>query len=518
MKLGFVTILNGPLHRQRFRFIRSLTLGREKQNTVRLLDPKVSRTHARIDATEQGFRIKDLNSTNGTFINGAQVQNSLLKPGDRIRMGFTLLHFMHRDILNLEDIGDRGKIATERKLVDAERDEEAVAGAHQHLDPRELQRRFAAILRINRTIGSQLDIKRAFERILDEIFLMFPADRGALLSVNENTGRLEIVCSRTRKGPVDVDDILISQTILNKVLEDSVGLLIDDDNPVASVGAVDPPLDQIRSALCVPLIQNGEVIGIIYLDVANERTAFKEDDLDLLMAVAGPASVQVQNTLYVTQLKKSYLDTIRALANAVEARDRYTIGHHRRVSRLATVLAGALGWSDHRVRLAELGGILHDIGKIGISDTIMLKREPLDQKEEKRMMQRHPEIGARMIMGIDFLRPIIPFVLYHHESYEGGGYPFGLKGKEIPQEGRLLAVCDAFDAMTSTRPYRKRLEPHVAIEELRRGMESQFDPHFVQSFVEAWEAGKVDRALNEPVEDQDAMVDLFPANYLPYSS
>jgi HD-GYP domain-containing protein (c-di-GMP phosphodiesterase class II) len=497
MKIGLLQIQNGPFEGLKYKFFQSITLGRDESNTIRLLDPKVSRSHARIDLTEAGFLIKDLKSTNGTFINGNVLKGSLLQSGDRIRLGATELLFLKKEI-GIDEIDEEEspllRISTKRKALDYsqyEPDERTLS----NVNPNELRRRFQAIVRVNRTIGSELDIKRASEKVLEEIFQIFPADRGAILAVNDETGNLEIVSTRTRKGPDVMGDILISQTILNSVLEESVGLLIDDamsDDQFSLSESVCQ--EDIRSALCVPLIQHKQIIGIIYLDVSSQVKAFSEADLDLLIAVASPASVQVQNALYMAELKKSYWDTIKALANAVDARDRYTIGHNWRVSHFAVAIASTLRWSENTVRLVELGGILHDIGKIGVSDAILLKSGLLDKKETLAM-QRHPEVGARMIMGIDFLRPVVPYILYHHERWDGGGYPLGLKEKDIPTEGRLLALCDAFDAMITTRPYRKARQPDAAFRELVQNKGAQFDPEFVEAFALAYESGEITEVL-----------------------
>ena len=178
--------------------------------------------------------------------------------------------------------------------------------------------------------------------------------------------------------------------------------------------------------------------------------AFTEGDLELLISIAGPASIQIQNALYLGQLKRSYRDTIRALAKAVDARDPYTVGHNWRVSRLAVAVASSLGWSVDEVGTAELGGILHDIGKIGIPDSIFLKSEKLAE-EEWQIMKQHPEIGAKMVAGIDFLEPVLPYILYHHEHWDGNGYPYGLKQNEIPEEGRLLLVLSLIHISEPTR-------------------------------------------------------------------
>jgi HD-GYP domain-containing protein (c-di-GMP phosphodiesterase class II) len=512
MRTGYIEILNGPFQGQKVRFRSEVTIGRKNSNAVRLLDPKVSRTHARIQATAEGFRIADLESSNGTFINGERIENFLLKSGDKIRIGFTELHFSEKEISKLEQTDPHATIAVERKipdLVQTRTDEPLVTQVKDTIS----EQRFQAIIRINQAIGGDLELKTVFEKILEEIFLVFRPERGAIMALNEETGKLDIVCSRTRAESNGLDNLLISRSILDRVLEQSVGLLIDDattDDRFSLSESI--CLTKLRSALCVPLVQRKEVVGIIYLDALSQVKAFSEADLELLMTIAGPASVQIQNALYLSQLKRSYKDTIRALAKAVDARDPYTVGHNWRVSRLALTVASSLGWSEEEVGITELGGILHDIGKIGIPDSIFLKRGKLAD-EEWQVMKQHPEIGAQMIAGIDFLEPVMPYTLYHHEHWDGGGYPYGLKGNEIPKEGRLLLVCDAFDAMTTTRPYREGLQPEVAIKELAKGKEKQFDPKYVNGFVNAWENGDIVNALKENEETQQSTQGFHYSNF-----
>ncbi len=497
MKKGYIEILNGLFQGQKSGFSRSITIGRGKENSLRLMDPKVSRNHVKIDNTKEGFRIDDLNSKNGTFVNKKQISSHLLKTEDTIHIGLTDLIFSELEIVKVEEDSPTAKIATKKKSLDLNQRDFDEWALSSDRGIKKLRSRFRSILRVNQTIGSEFDMKKAFEKILEEIFVLLPADRGAILSVNEEIRRLEVLCSRTRKGPVGVTDILISQTILNRVLEESVGIIIEDtqsDDRFELSESIS--IEGIRSALCVPLIQNNETLGIIYLDVSGQKNAFTNDDLGLVMAIAGPASVQVQNALYFNQLKNTYWDTIQVLANAIEARDSYTIGHNKRVSSYAMIVANVLGWPEEDIGAVEQGGILHDIGKIGVPDSILLKNGRLEE-EELLKMQHHPEIGVQMIKGIDFLRPVIPYVLSHHERWDGRGYPLGLKGPEIPAEGRLLAVCDAFDAMTSTRPYRKQMDLEKAIEEVHQNKGKQFDPKVVDAFFRAWHSKKIAKAMEQ---------------------
>ncbi|MCE5203756.1 MAG: diguanylate cyclase [Actinomycetia bacterium] len=175
------------------------------------------------------------------------------------------------------------------------------------------------------------------------------------------------------------------------------------------------------------------------------------------------------------------LSTVRALAAAVDARDPLTQFHSRNVSTLVGMLARDLGLDDDRVRLLEMAALLHDIGKIGVSDRILHKRAPLSAAELKHVRE-HPVLGERILSSAN-LEEILPWVRHHHERYDGTGYPEGLAGEEIPFESRLLAICDAYDAMTSGRPYRSALSPGAAIQELDLCMGTQFDPVLTEAFI-----------------------------------
>jgi HD-GYP domain-containing protein (c-di-GMP phosphodiesterase class II) len=175
------------------------------------------------------------------------------------------------------------------------------------------------------------------------------------------------------------------------------------------------------------------------------------------------------------------------LARALERRDGMR-GHGERVTALAEAVAIRLGWGEQRLDELRFAGPLHDVGKVVVPVAILAKRAPLTP-EERIEVQEHPRAGARLIDGIRHARGALPYVLYHHERWDGAGYPGGLKGKEIPVEARVLAVADAFDAMTSTRHYRRQFSVERALEEIRRCAGSQFDPHVAATFLEVWSRG-----------------------------
>ena len=182
------------------------------------------------------------------------------------------------------------------------------------------------------------------------------------------------------------------------------------------------------------------------------------------------------------------MSALLALSEAIEARDPYTRGHSARVARTAHAVGVRLGCDESRLAMLRLGGALHDIGKLVVSEAVLNKPGPLTSAEQAEVRE-HPEAGARMVALDRSLRPALPGVLYHHERWDGLGYPAGRAGSEIPFEARILAVADCFDAMTSNRPYRAALHPNEAIDEVERCAGTQFDPDVALVFLEAWQSG-----------------------------
>ena len=181
---------------------------------------------------------------------------------------------------------------------------------------------------------------------------------------------------------------------------------------------------------------------------------------------------------------------LATLSAALEARDPYLRGHSARVTLIAEGLAQRLGWRGERLDALRLGGALHDVGKIAVDSSVLRKPGALTE-EELAQIRTHPVAGARLIEAVEDFRTALPYVLHHHERWDGAGYPHGLRGDEIPVEGRLLGVADAFDAMTSDRSYRPALLVEQALEELERCAGSQFDPLLAETFVEGWRTGHV---------------------------
>ncbi|MGA1790700.1 MAG: GAF and HD-GYP domain-containing protein, partial [bacterium] len=240
-----------------------------------------------------------------------------------------------------------------------------------------------------------------------------------------------------------------------------------------------------RTVLYVPLQAKGKVIGILGMIDRRDERPFSVSDLELITTISCEASVALENSNLYKELKKSYFDAITALVNAIEAKDPYTFGHSERVTQLALAVGRYLNLSEKSLEVIRHAGILHDVGKIGVSLNILHKTIDLTD-EEVMIIREHSQIGCRIIDHIDFLKDVKDGILHHHERHDGKGYPDGLGPSHISLETKILSVTDSFDAMTSDRPYRKAQSPEKAIAELRKCAGSQFDPKVVDAFIKVW--------------------------------
>jgi putative nucleotidyltransferase with HDIG domain len=191
---------------------------------------------------------------------------------------------------------------------------------------------------------------------------------------------------------------------------------------------------------------------------------------------------------YTGRLEEMYLNTVHSLAMALDARDPYTHGHSARVADYAVRTAHQLGLADSEIAQLRIGAYLHDVGKIGVADAILQKPGRLTD-EEREIMRRHPEVGAQILQPVGFNQSVMDVVLHHHERLDGEGFPWGLAGDEIPLLARVVAVADAYDAMTTNRAYRAAMTPEQAYAELARAAGSQFDPRVVEAFGVAQQLG-----------------------------
>ena len=210
-----------------------------------------------------------------------------------------------------------------------------------------------------------------------------------------------------------------------------------------------------------------------------EREDFGDRELRLLGGLAHQAKLAITNASSYEGLERTFVSTVEALANALEANDEYTSRHARWISDLSLRVGEALGLDEKTLKRLELGALLHDIGKIGIPNDILSKPGRLTAAE-KRLVQTHPELGERIIAPIDRLQSVRPIVRHCHERWDGAGYPDGISGEDIPLESRIIFVCDAYHAMTTNRSYRRHLSHPEALRRLAEGAGTQFDPLIVE--------------------------------------
>ena len=236
------------------------------------------------------------------------------------------------------------------------------------------------------------------------------------------------------------------------------------------------------AVLCVPLITRNRTIGVMSVVRQDATRPFAEDDELLLANIGSQLAVAIENYRLNLDVERTYIETVTALAMAVEAKDPYSAGHSKRVGFYAGQIARQMGLDEETQKTLHEAGLLHDVGKIGIKDEILLKAGSLSP-EELRIMQQHPLIGQAILRPVHSLGNVAEIIRSHHEAYDGSGYPSGLTGEEIPLMTRILTVADSYDSMATDRPYRKRLSDDEVKRQLCQGAGKQFDPAAVDAFL-----------------------------------
>ena len=299
------------------------------------------------------------------------------------------------------------------------------------------------------------------------------AEKGLLLSRRDEGKGLDLIAAEGFEN--DPSDSAVVRRFAGEVLERDK--TVREENPSGDSGAD----GEIENLVAIPIYLQDEFDSVVVC--ANNPEGFEEYDDELLLAVGDHAGTTLQNARLNGELRVSYLSTVGVLAGAIEAKDPFLRGHSEEVSGYVAAVAETFELSPDRCEELVFGSLLHDIGKIGISDHILLKPTQLSP-EERTVVELHPRIGYRLVQRVPALRPIAASVLHHHERFDGSGYPSGLRGEQIPLEARIIGVADAFSAMVSERPYRDPVDSDEACAELERCAGTQFDPGIVRVFVE----------------------------------
>jgi len=346
-------------------------------------------------------------------------------------------------------------------------------------------KRLETLINTSMVFSGILDIDNLLDTVMQKAEEVMDAEASSVFRIDEKKKDLYFVTARGEKGK-EAKEIRVpmGKGIVGWVAEHGKPLLVPDVRKDRRwFRGVDEKTKWVtRSILAVPLIVKGRVIGVA--EVLNKKgdRHFDKSDLELFASLGNQIAIAVENASLYSDLDKLFLSSIRAIVEAVDAKDPYTRGHSGRVVEHALMIGRALTKDKDKLKDIEISAILHDVGKIGIPDKILGKPGRLTRREE-RYMQRHPEFSAAIIEPIEMLKKLTKNILHHHERLDGDGYPSGLKGRKIPLGARIICIADAFDAMTTDRPYRRRKSKKAAFKELERHSGTQFDPRLVKIFI-----------------------------------
>ena len=395
-----------------------------------------------------------------------------------------------------------------------------------------------SLYKMSEALNQGLSLDRILEVIVDTTMTEVECDVVSLVLKNDASGRFETVVRQVSfeqarrldddlAGDLDVDKLMAAFATGRPVLlhaEDVVPMFARLPGAPSPAGALprDPDERMTRSGLppdedagpkaptafvSLPLRVGDRLLGALNAYAFESGRRFSEGKRKLLSVLADRAATAIENARLYDGIKRVFRETLQSLVLALEAKDRYTAGHTKRVTEYTRMVVEALQLPPAQREAFCQGAMLHDIGKIGIDPQKINKPGRLTE-EEMAMFRSHPSIGRRILEPIKFLEDIIPAVYYHHEKYDGSGYPEGLKGKDIPLGARIVAVADTYDAMTSTRAYRKALMHDTAAAELRRCAGTQFDADVVDAFLAELDrrrdAGAAERARRAAEADEVA--------------
>ena len=374
---------------------------------------------------------------------------------------------------------------------------------------RELREQVSRLHREKGALGYSGDVR---ELVLQTAVRLVEADRGLLLSREDQDGDgdFDMVCSTGFTS--DPAHSAVAQEYADRVLRHDETVREDDSSELRGDGRNDAD-EEIHNLLAIPIYIQDQFSGVVLC--ANREDGFDDLDDDVLLALGDHAGAVLENGRLHGELRTSYVATVRMLAGAIEAKDPSTRVHSEEVADYVGAVADQLDIEPRRREELLIGSLLHDVGKIGISERILLKPGPLTP-EERDAIELHPGIGFRLVRQVPALEGIAPAVLHHHERYDGNGYPAGLAGDGIPLEARVIGVADSFSAMTAARPYREPLSIEQACSELHRCAGTQFDPRVVDLFVEevrkhppGSRSGGTDR-LDSALDDPAVRAQLAP--------
>lgn len=469
-------------------------LGRGDSCSIKLLHSKVSRVHCRV-AFENGFySVEDLDSKNGTWVNNRRIHKAILFHHDRITVGGVEFRFLldsgfHDEKINI-DLDTEARLSFETEIKEP-------ANAHTPSSlwlelPRgegvaaheELERDLSAVCRVINTVNAEHQLDRLLETIMDSAMEVTDADRGYLIAAKSLDGLLMPLVSRNKEGIPEFARNTFSRSIVSECYEGGYAILRAD--PTSDYEASESMVaQQIQSIMCIPMRDEQGQVGVIYVDNVVGSRQFTKRDLKVLNAIGNQAGIAIRRAQVARQVEGLFRDAIRTIIGLIEVKDEYTYGHSERVTAVALRIAEFCPpeMKGPDMRDIEIAGLLHDVGKLAVRLELLRKPEGLTDSEYQTV-QQHPVTGATILESVDNAEHIAAAIRYHHERWDGTGYPEGLAGEQIPVLSRILAIADAFDSMASERPYKSVLSREETLNELTEGAGTQFDPTLAYLFID----------------------------------
>ncbi len=474
-----------------------ISVGRHPDNRVRLHSPLVSRYHARIFQDERRvWVIQDLESRNGTFVNDVRVQGKRrLYSGDSLRFADVRCTFYNDepdpDTTGTGDTLQENNIYTEFFSLD----HSEFLPEKQVPDTETLRRDYEKLritYELQKDISADFDLDAMLSKILERTYEFLDYDQAAILLV-DGKGELRLQARKCRRpGPFPG----VSSTLIGYVREKKMGVISSDvlsDRRFRE--AVSMISRGVRSSMAAPILHDNELLGAIVIESFESTTAFSEKDLRLVSTITCHVAQSIRNSLLHEELQQFFDSAISTLSAMIDARHPLTAGHSERVARYSVMIGRQLGLTPEHLEGLRLAALLHDIGKIGIPNRILLKQGKFTAAEREKMNE-HPVITRRILEKFRFpkhLRWIPQVTALHHEQCNGRGYPRGLTGTHIPLEAKILALADVFDALTSPRDYPKynaegdmldceRMPLSDVLALIDKQSDRQFDSRVVQAF------------------------------------
>lgn len=346
------------------------------------------------------------------------------------------------------------------------------------------------LYKIERDISDKLKLEDVLKLVVARVSSILNVKICSILLINDNTGKLSIESAKgVEQEILRETELEVGNKISGWVVKHNRPILVKNIEKDTRFAKRSEEKYYNKSLMSVPLTIRDKVIGVLNVNNKKTREVFNGEDFRLLKELAAQVAIVIENARLYKSLSKLYMRTIMTLAATIDARDHYTRKHSEMVAKYAVAIAEAMKLPPERVELIRQACHLHDIGKIGVHDFILLKPDKLTDEEWKEI-KLHSVKGAEILAPlVVFLDGVIDMVKQHHERYDGKGYPSHYRDGEIDIGARIMAVADAFDAMLSERPYRKAYSTEKAIEELRENSGTQFDPKIVKTFLEVLNKG-----------------------------